>query len=67
MPIINEGHVAELNIVSCLIGDYAKELIFVGGEPGCSDAVFADIGDIIPIDNCPVSIDRVGDVVSEDW
>jgi hypothetical protein len=67
VAIVNECHVAELNIVGPLVSDDTEELILISSESGCSDTVAAELRCIIPVDDCPVAIDRVGDVVSEDW
>jgi len=67
MSIINKCHVAELNIVSGLVCDDAEELILIGCESGSGDTVGSQIRRIIPIDDCSVPIDRVCDIVSEDW
>jgi hypothetical protein len=53
--------------MSCLISNNANELILVSGESGGSDAVGSEIGCITPIDDCTIAIDRVSDVISEDW
>ena len=67
MSIINKCHVAELNIVSGLVCDDAKELILIGCESRRSDTVSSKIRRIISIDDCSIAIDRVSDIVSEDW
>jgi len=67
VAIVNECHVAELNIVSRLVSDDTEELILISSESGCSDTVAAELRRIISVDDCTVAIDRVGDVVSEDW
>jgi len=43
VAIVNECHVAELNIVGPLVSDDTEELILISSESGCSDTVAAEL------------------------